>query len=109
MAGRNGKIYVGQDASLTDGTAAAQSAEPSVSQAITTTVKLDFKKIALMMLPTSPISFTGDEAIFAWGRLALYGAVSYMTWGKARKISYAAAGCAGLSLITSLSHGALKG
>ena len=46
--------------------------------------------------------------MIAYGRIALYGALSYITWKKARKVSYGLMSAAGLSLLTSLSSEAVK-
>jgi len=62
----------------------------------------DMKKIALGFFPLTPVSFTHDQAWLAWARLVGFSAVAYLAFGKARKISYAAMGCAGTSLVTSI-------
>lgn len=63
------------------------------------------KRLALGMLPFSPVSFTGPDALIAWGRLAGYSAIAYYTFSKRRPLSYIAMSCAGLSLASSLTTG----
>jgi hypothetical protein len=59
-------------------------------------------KIGLAMLPITPVPFSGDGAIYAWGRLLAYSALAVMTYSKHKTASYVFAGAAGLSLVTSL-------
>jgi len=59
-------------------------------------------KIALAMLPITPVPFCGDGALYAWGRLIAYGALAVFTYNKHKTASYVFAGAAGLSLVTSL-------
>lgn len=60
-------------------------------------------KLAVGLLPFSPVEFTGPNALFAWGRLLGYSVLAYYTFNKMRPASYVFMGCAGLSLATSLS------
>lgn len=59
-------------------------------------------KLAVGLLPFSPVQFTGPDALIAWGRLVGYSALAYWTYNKMRPASYAFMGAAGLSLATSL-------
>jgi hypothetical protein len=60
-------------------------------------------KLAVGLLPFSPVQFTGPDALIAWGRLIGYSAIAYYSFNKMRPLSYIAMSCAGLSLATSLS------
>lgn len=61
------------------------------------------RNIAMDLLPFTAVPFEGEDAIWAWGRILLYGAVAYATWKPAKTVSYVAMGAAGMSLLTSLS------
>lgn len=63
------------------------------------------KKFAVGLLPFSPVSFTGPDAMIAWARLIGYSAIAYYTFSKKRSLSYIAMSCAGLSLASSLTAG----
>lgn len=65
-------------------------------------------RIALGLLPTTPVQFSGKDAFLAWGRLVGYSALAYFTFNKMRPASYVFMGAAGLSLATSLSAGLWK-
>ena len=65
--------------------------------------KVDLEKLALGLIPFTPVQFTGPDALLAWGRLAGYGLLAYLTYNKMRPLSYIALGAAGVSLATSLS------
>lgn len=60
-------------------------------------------KLAIGILPFSPVQFTGPDALIAWGRLIGYSVLAYYTYNKMRPASYVLMSCAGLSLATSLS------
>lgn len=60
--------------------------------------------IGLALLPFTPVPFTGTDALYAWGRLLLYGAIAGATFRKYRMVSYVAMGAAGVSIMTSLSQ-----
>jgi hypothetical protein len=60
-------------------------------------------KLAVGLLPFSPVKFSGPDALIAWGRLVSYSLLAYYTYNKMRPVSYAAMGAAGVSLATSLS------
>ena len=60
-------------------------------------------KLAVGLLPFSPVQFTGPDALIAWGRLIGYSALAYWTYNKMRPASYVFLGAAGVSLATSLS------
>lgn len=64
--------------------------------------------IALAMLPFTALPFSGNTAIYAWGRLVLYGGLAVMLHSKHKTASYTFAGAAGLSLLTSLANGGQK-
>lgn len=89
MSGTNGKTYL----------AAEYTAPPGSS----VPARFDAGKIAFKFLPTTPVGFTGEDAVYAWLRLALYGSVAYLSWGKARSLSYIAMGAAGVSAAVSFS------
>ena len=63
-------------------------------------------KLAVGLLPFSPVKFTGPDALIAWGRLIGYSVLAYYTYNKMRPASYVLMSCAGLSLATSLSASA---
>jgi hypothetical protein len=65
--------------------------------------KVDLEKLALGLIPFTPVQFTGPDALLAWGRLAGYGLLAYLTYNKIRPVAYIALGAAGVSLATSLS------
>jgi hypothetical protein len=60
-------------------------------------------KLAIGLMPFSPVKFSGPDALIAWGRLIGYSMLAYYTFNKMRPISYAFMGAAGVSLATSLS------
>lgn len=60
-------------------------------------------KLAVGLLPFSPVQFSGPDALIAWGRLIGYSVLAYYTFNRMRPLSYAAMGAAGVSLATSLS------
>jgi hypothetical protein len=59
-------------------------------------------KLAVGLLPFSPVQFSGPDSLIAWGRLLGYSALAYWTFNKMRPASYIFMSCAGLSLATSL-------
>lgn len=59
--------------------------------------------IALALVPITPVPFTDDQkGLWAWGRLAVYGAGAALVWKKSPALGKVLAGAAGLSLVTSL-------
>jgi hypothetical protein len=93
MSGSNGTLFaLGADAPPTAGL---------------TTGKFDMGQLSLAMLPTTGVSFR-DEPLYAWGRLAVYGAVAAVAWKKSKTVSYVALGALGIGLATSLSKDAQK-
>lgn len=59
--------------------------------------------VALALVPITPVPFSDDQqGLWAWGRLALYGAGSALVWKKSPALGKVLAGAAGLSLVTSL-------
>jgi len=65
--------------------------------------KTNLEKLAIGLIPFSPVQFSGSDSLIAWGRLAGYSLLAYMTYNKMRPLSYIAMGAAGVSLATSLS------
>jgi len=65
-------------------------------------------RMALLLIPTTPVSFSGPDAGMAWLRILAYGATATLVWKGNRTIGYVAAGAAALALITSLSADAVK-
>jgi len=63
----------------------------------------NLEKLALGLFPFTPVQFSGSDSLIAWGRLAGYGLLAYLTYNKMRPLSYIAIGAAGVSLATSLS------
>jgi len=63
-------------------------------------------KLAVGLLPFSPVKFSGPDALIAWGRLIGYSVLSYYTFNKMRPASYIFMACAGVSVATSLSGSA---
>jgi hypothetical protein len=63
---------------------------------------------ALALLPITPIPFEGPYALYAWGRLILYGGLAAMLYEKKKTAAYVLAGAAGLSVLTSLAYQATK-
>jgi len=62
-----------------------------------------FEKIGLALLPFTPVPLSGPDALYAWGRLILYGgAAAYFFTKKKNSIATVFAGAAGLSLLTSV-------
>jgi hypothetical protein len=61
-------------------------------------------KIGTALVPFIGVPFTGSDAIYAWGRLLVYGSVSYLCWKRNKTIAYAAGAAAGVSLATSLAN-----
>jgi len=102
MSGNNGRTY-GQDA-ISPETAPAEVPKPDLI-----TLVPNPRKIGLALFPLSPVKFSGDEAVLAWGRILLYGGIAYLAWGKSKFIAYSAAGAAGACAISSLTATAWDG
>ena len=99
---------IGQD----EGTDVAGNVSPDNAQQgtdVSRNVSTKGSKIALAMLPITPVPFSGTGAIYAWGRLLTYGALSVMLYNKHKTASYVFAGAAGLSLVTSLAAKSWEG
>ena len=64
--------------------------------------KRNLEKLVIGLIPFSPVQFSGSDSLIAWGRLAGYGLLAYLTYNKMRPLSYVAMGAAGVSLATSL-------
>ena len=79
-------------------------AEQAAANTITNSLKQP-GRLAVGLLPFSPVQFTGPDALIAWGRLIGYSALAYYTFNRMRPLSYIAMSCAGLSLATSLTAG----
>jgi hypothetical protein len=86
-----------------------QSSEPlqTTAEVLSNSIKQPgFKaRLAVGLLPFSPVQFTGPDSLIAWGRLLGYSALAYYTFNKMRPLSYIAMSCAGLSLASSLTAG----
>ena len=99
---------IGQD----EGTDVAGNVSPDNAQQgtdVSRNVSTKGSKIALAMLPITPVPFSGTGAIYAWGRLLTSGALSVMLYNKHKTASYVFAGAAGLSLVTSLAAKSWEG
>ncbi len=59
------------------------------------------KRFGVSMIPFTPVSFSGASLPWAILRLGVYGALTYMTWAKYRKLSYVFAGATVVSAATS--------
>ena len=62
-------------------------------------------KMALGLLPFTPLPLTGADAWMGYTRIGLYAVGAYMAWGKSRKLAYLMMGAGGISVATSLAHG----
>jgi hypothetical protein len=101
---------IGQDdPSASPGDQAATDNLTAESTDVSRNVSTKGSKIALAMLPITPVPFSGTGAIYAWGRLLTYGALSVMLYNKHKTASYVFAGAAGLSLVTSLAAKSWEG
>lgn len=58
--------------------------------------------LALGVLPVTPVSFQGKDALVAYGRVLGYGTLAYLTFKKNKNLSYIFMGATALSLATSL-------
>lgn len=67
------------------------------------------QRIGLAFIPFTPVPFSGEGAIWAWSRIAIYGTIAYFAWGKMKPLAYAAMGAAGISAMTSLAGNAWNG
>lgn len=101
MAGNNGQAYTASQTLVMPEVQIKGDAQANAAPAPNAPRK---RNIALDLLPFTSVPFEGEDAIWAWGRLLLYGAVAYATWKPARTVSYVAMGAAGMSLLTSLSR-----
>ena len=59
-------------------------------------------KFGLALVPFTPVPFTGNGALFAWGRLVLYGGVSALLFKRNRPLSVGFGIAAATCLATSL-------
>lgn len=60
------------------------------------------QKMMLAAFPLTPAPLTGKNAGYGWGRLAVYGGLSYLSWKRYRKLSYLFGGLAVTSAVTSI-------
>lgn len=67
-----------------------------------TTPSFDFAKLGMGLFPLTPVKFAGEDMPLAIGRIALYGGLAYVMYGKSKKAGYFFAGCAGVSALTSI-------
>jgi hypothetical protein len=65
-------------------------------------------RIPMAFLPFVPVPFSGENSLWAYVRLGLYGGAAVLTWEKYRKISYVMIAAAGLSTLTSLGASAME-
>lgn len=103
MSPRNGQVLefarrpVGEDTEVpAQDTGASAPVKPSADG-------LTFRQFGLSLIPLTPVPFTGNKALFAYLRLGIYATASYLTFTKARKLSYVMMGALALSALTSLS------
>lgn len=61
----------------------------------------DFSKAALAMFPLTPLPFKGKGAGWAYARIGLYGIAGYLSFSRARKLSYFMFGAAATSALVS--------
>lgn len=93
MAGPNGKVVVD---------AIAADLRPSVRAGS------KIGRIALGLVPFTPVAFVGEDAWLAYLRVGVYGFLAYYTFNRARPISYGMMAAAGASVVSSLTAGAWK-
>lgn len=60
------------------------------------------RNIGLALVPFTPVPFKGTDAIYAWGRLVIYGGASALLYKKNKTIATGLLIAAGTSLLTSL-------
>lgn len=65
--------------------------------------------LAVAVLPFAPLAMSGPQAPWAFGRIALYGVASALTFKRFRTASYVLMSAAALSAATSLSATAMNG
>lgn len=107
MNGSNGKTYAPISAAVLgqDGPDTTQQDNPPPAQVTNGAGR----NIGLDLLPFTPVPFTGNDAIWAYIRVGLYGAMAMATWKRARTVSYVMSGAAAVSVLTSLSASARNG
>lgn len=66
--------------------------------------RLDFdvSKIGLALVPFSPVPFTGTDAMYAWGRILLYGGIAVAAYNKNKTLATVMGSAAGLCVLSSL-------
>ena len=64
-----------------------------------------FAKMALGLLPFTPLPLSGPDAWMGYTRMSVYALAAYLAWSKSRRLSYLLMGAGGLSAATSLAHG----
>lgn len=60
-------------------------------------------RAAMAMIPFTPVGFSGEDAPYAWLRLATYGVASLGLYKRNKTLSYTFGIAAGVGLLTSLS------
>lgn len=100
MAGTNGTAKPSQTFVMPDTLVTPIPSDQPVSGQAPTKPK---RNIAMDLLPFTAVPFEGEDALYAWGRLLMYGAVAYATYKPMRNVSYGAMAAAGMCLLTSLS------
>ena len=63
------------------------------------------KRMAVGLVPFTPVPFKGKDTYVAIARIAIFSAAAYLTYNKAKKVSYALIGAAGISLANSIMTG----
>lgn len=62
----------------------------------------NFGKIGQAMVPFTPVPFAGSGALYAWGRVIVYGTLAAATWKKNKTVAYIAAASTAISIASSL-------
>ena len=89
MSGNNGKTLISEATQIMN--------EPATGKS--------FERLAIGMIPFTPVAFSGPDALLAWGRVLGYSTLAYLTFNRMRPASYVFMGAAGVSLATSLTAG----
>lgn len=67
-----------------------------------TSLRNPMAKFGLAMVPFTPVAFTGTDALYAWGRLVVYGGLALGIYRKNKTLSTVFGVAAGVSVLTSL-------
>lgn len=71
-------------------------------------LSFDLSKIGLALVPFTPVSFTGQDAFYAWGRVILYGGIALASYKQNRAIAVVSGSAAGLCVLSSLAGGSWR-